>query len=73
MPRIVFEQAEESYFDTETGHFIAVMRVSLYNKNREVMVAYAIEEDIVTLLTIHPLKESQKQTRVKARRWRKVQ
>ena len=48
------------------------MKAELYNKTREVMVAYLIEEDYAKLLTIHPLKEGQKENRVKTGRWRKI-
>jgi len=72
LPRKVFEQAEERYYDKETGHLIAVMNVDLYDKNREVMVAYIIQEDCVKLLTIHPLKEGQKENRINVGRWREI-
>ena len=72
LPKKVFEQAEERYYDKETGHLIAVMEVDLYDKNREVMVAYIIQEDCVKLLTIHPLKEGQKENRINAGRWREI-
>jgi hypothetical protein len=72
LPQRIFEEAEERYFDNDTGHFIAVMQVSLYNKSREVMVAYVIEQDCAILLTIHPLKEGQKESRINAGRWRKM-
>jgi hypothetical protein len=48
------------------------MKVDLYNKSRDVMVAYAVKKDSVKLLTIHPLKEGQKANRVKSGRWRKI-
>ncbi len=64
--------SEERYFDNETEHHIAIMEVDLYNKKREVMVAYEIQGDMVTLLTIHPLKEGQKESRFKSGRWRKI-
>lgn len=72
LPKIIFEQSKERYFDEKTGHLIAVMETELYNKNREVMVAYIIEGDCAKLLTIHPLKEGQKENRVKTGRWRKI-
>ncbi len=72
LPKRVFEEAEERYFDTITGHLIAVMKVDLYNKNREVMVAYVIEKDCAKLLTIHPLKQGQKESRVNTGRWRAI-
>jgi hypothetical protein len=72
LPKKIFNQSHERYIDEETRNFIATMEVKLYNKPREVMVAYIIEEDIVRLLTIHPLKEGQKENRVKSGRWRKI-
>ena len=72
LPKNVFEQAEKRYYDKETGHLIAVMNVDLYDKNRDVMVAYIIQEDCVKLLTIHPLKEGQKENRINAGRWREI-
>ena len=56
----------------ETGHGIATMVVDLYGKSREVMVAYIVEGDCAKLLTIHPLKEGQKENRIVSGRWRKI-
>lgn len=72
LPKKIFNQSHERYIDEETQHFIAIMKIELYNKLREVMVAYIIEEDIVRLLTIHPLKEGQKENRIRTGRWRKI-
>ena len=72
LPKQIFEEAEERYFDEETGHLIAVKEVNLYDKNREVMVAYIIDETHAILLTIHPLKVDQKEKRIHAKRWRKI-
>ncbi len=73
LPRIIFEQATEYYDDVETGHKIAIKKVDLYQKSREVMVAYVIEGESSKLLTIHPLKEGQKKNRIDSGRWRKMQ
>lgn len=72
LPKRIFEQTEERYFDNATGHFIATMKTKLYNTIKEVMVAYTMEGESVKLLTIHPLKKGQKRNRVKSGRWRKV-
>jgi len=72
LPKHVFEKAEERYFDAETGHYVAVMRCQLYNRMREVMVAYVIKQENTILLTIHPLKEGQKNNRISTGRWRKI-
>jgi hypothetical protein len=72
LPKKIFEQSESKYIDTETGHYIAVLDVNLYNKNRDVMIAYTLTENHVTLLTIHPLKEGQKAKRIDSGRWREI-
>ena len=72
LPRKIFEQSRERYFDNETEHHIAIMQVDLYGKIRQVMVAYAEEKDSAKLLTIHPLKAGQKQARVEKGRWRTI-
>jgi hypothetical protein len=72
LPKVIVEQAEERFFDNETGHLIAIMKTYLYNNIREVMVAYVMKKDYIKLLTIHPLKEGQKYNRLKSGRWRKI-
>ena len=43
LPQKVYEQSRERYFDEQTGHRVAIMKVRLYNKIRDVMIAYIIE------------------------------
>jgi len=52
LPQTIYEQAEERYFDEETEYSIAVMKCKLYGKMRDIMVAYSIENDLITLLTM---------------------
>ncbi len=72
LPQQIFEKAEERFTDTLTWHSIAVAKAVIYGKERDVMVAYKHEEVDVRLLTIHPLKEGQKDNRVKSGRWRRL-
>jgi hypothetical protein len=72
LPRQIFEGATERFTDSETGHTIAVGKAWLYEKERNVMVAYTLEGEDVRLLTIHPLQEGQKENRIKSGRWRKI-
>jgi len=72
MPRRIYENAPERFIDTETGHTIAVMKAALYDKERDIMVAYRQEGEDIKLLTIHPLKEGQKENRIQSGRWRKI-
>jgi len=70
LPKRVFLQATQRYYDTETGYFIAICEIQIYGKQREIMVAYEIEESFATLVTIHPLKEGQREKRLQSGRWR---
>ena len=72
LPQRIYENAEERFVDNETGHIVAVKNVIIYGKERAVMVAYEHEDADVKLLTIHPLKEGQKEYRVQSGRWRKI-
>lgn len=44
LPKTVFEEATERYFDNETRYHIAVSRTVLYNKVRDVMLAMILLE-----------------------------
>jgi hypothetical protein len=71
LPKKIYVEAKDRYYDKETGHDIAVMEVELYSKKREVMLAYTVESNTVNLLTVHPLKAGQKENRIQTGRWRK--
>lgn len=72
LPKSIFENAKERFFDTESEHTIAVMRAIIYGKERDIMVAYKHENEDVKLLTIHPMKAGQKENRIQSGRWRKI-
>jgi len=72
LPQKIYKDAEERFVDNETGHIIAVKKVIMYGKERDVMVAYEHVDADVKLLTIHPLKEGQKENRIQSGRWRKI-
>ena len=72
LPEKVFHEAEERFIDSGTGHFIAVKKEKIYGKIRDIMVAYIHDGHDVRLLTIHPLKQGQKENRIRSGRWRKV-
>ncbi|MBI5695757.1 MAG: hypothetical protein HZC51_08475 [Nitrospirae bacterium] len=72
LPRQIYELATDRFVDSDTEHLIATMKAELNGKIRDVMVAYVIEDDCAKLLTIHPLKEGQKEGRIETGRWRKL-
>jgi len=73
LPKKIYSESKVKNYDTETAHHIAVLAVDMYDKTRDVIIVYRTEKDDVHLLTIHPLKVGQKETRVQTGRWRKVE
>jgi hypothetical protein len=69
LPRSVFRQAKEFFYDEITSNFIAVAEARYAGKNREMMVAFLEKDDGVILITVHPLKPHQKANRVASGRW----
>lgn len=72
LPKNILDFAKERFIDAETDHTIAIMTVQLYGKSRDVMIAYTVSENEVTILTIHPLQEGQKERRILSGRWREL-
>ena len=72
LPRSIFETAAEYYFDRQTQNKIAVKQIILKNKLRELAVVYKEINSHIVLVTIHPLKKYQKNSRIKSGRWQKL-
>ena len=72
LPRIVVLEAEEFFFDTVTKTFIAVKKFIRTQGAKEYMVAYMQHENILELITIHPLRFRQKSNRIVTKRWQRI-
>ena len=71
LPRKIFQQAREHYYDNLTNHYIAVHKIEIGGKIREMALTYDKEKDLVELITVHPIKPYQKQSRIISGRWKK--
>jgi len=72
LPKIIYETADEYYFDKETNKKVAVKLVDFKNKPREMAVTFEEINKQIVLITIHPLKKYQKISRIKSGRWQKL-
>jgi len=72
LPKKIFNEAKEHYYDSLTKHYVAVYKLRFINKLREVAVTYDKKEKVIEIITIHPLKIYQKTTRIKSGRWRRI-
>ena len=60
---------DEIYFDKTTNNLIFLKKVKWINKERDMILVALIKEEDLYLITIHPLKENQKENRIENRRW----
>jgi hypothetical protein len=72
LPKKIFKEAKEHYYDNITGHYVAVHKTEFNNKNREFALTYDRKGDVIEIITIHPLKTYQKITRINLGRWQKI-
>ncbi len=73
LPKKIFKEAKEHYYDSLTGHYVAVHKLKFNNKIREFALTYDNKEDVIEIITIHPLKAYQKITRINSGRWQKYE
>ncbi len=66
----VFFRADNHYFDSLTGAMVAVKRLQFQGVERDVALTYQrnVAQEII-FITIHPLKDGQKERRVQNERW----
>jgi hypothetical protein len=73
LPEKILYTADDYFYDTVTKLRIAVKEIT--NKKRPTktfMIAFTKSDEIVRLITIHPLKYRQKLNRINSKRWLKI-
>lgn len=72
LPRDIFNKAKEHFYDNLTKHYVAVSLIGFEGKHREMALSYDKKDDLIEIITIHPIKSYQKLSRVKSGRWKKI-
>ena len=72
LPKEIYQTSKEHYFDKETLKKVAIKKVKFKEKFREMAVIYEEINNQINLITIHPLKDYQKISRIKSGRWQKL-
>ncbi|MBI3283187.1 hypothetical protein HYZ70_03890 [Candidatus Curtissbacteria bacterium] len=65
----IYQEAEAKYFDTYTGHMVAVAKKKNAGKVKNLMLAYDIIGEEITAVTTYPVKDQEIENRVKRGRW----
>lgn len=69
VPKKIYIEASDRFIDTITGLFVACGSAFYAGKQREMVIIYKESEEMVEIVTVHPLKESQKKNRITMGRW----
>ena len=72
LPKKIYQASKEHYFDKETLKKVSIKKVKFKKKIREMAVIYEEINNQINLITIHPLKNYQKLSRIKSGRWQKL-
>ena len=72
LPKQIWVDAKERYYDRATEHYVALMNFKLKERIKTFALSYDERENVVYLITIHPIKELQKLSRIKTGRWQKL-
>ncbi len=65
----ILRGADGYYRNGITGWNVATKRMAFQGKERDVALTYTVDRNEIVLITIHPLKEGQKDQRIKSGRW----
>ena len=69
LPLQIYERPTERYRDLATKLSVAIGKSAYRGRIREFAVVYRETEDVITLVTIHPVKPRQKLSRLRQGRW----
>jgi len=69
LPEAVYREADSHFLDTQTGLLVAVKRLPFQGRERDMALIYAKSGDDVLLVTLHPLREGQRERRIQTGRW----
>ena len=72
LPKQIWLAAKERYYDRATQHSIAVMACAVKERMKEYALSYDEKEGVIQLITVHPIKELQKISRIKTGRWQRL-
>ena len=72
LPKKIFQEARERYYDTATGHYVAISKSEFEGKQRDMALTYDSKRYAVEIITVHPIKPYQKHSRINSGRWKRI-
>jgi hypothetical protein len=72
IPRRIFDESNDCYYDRITEHYIALHKIEFKGKIRNMSLTFDWQDNKIELITIHPISQNQKQSRIDSGRWVKI-
>ena len=72
LPKRIYQESRERYYDRETSHYIAIKEVEFKGKVRDMAITYTETSERIEIITVHPLRTYQKHQRIKIGRWKRL-
>ena len=72
-PRKIFDSPERKFFDIAEKTKIAIKKLYYNNKVRDLMIVYEEKDDLIEIITIHPITEEKIINRIMKGRWVKYE
>ncbi|OGW94455.1 MAG: hypothetical protein A3K16_04225 [Omnitrophica bacterium RIFCSPLOWO2_01_FULL_45_24] len=72
LPKRIFQEAKEHYYDSATGHCMAIGKYEFEGKIRDVALTYDDKRYAIEIITIHPIRPYQKHSRINSGRRKKI-
>ena len=69
LPELVYFEAERRVLDNQTGLLVALKRLEIQGKWRDMALSYTQSDEDIVLITIHPLREDQYERRLASGWW----
>ena len=72
LPKKIYRTSKERYLDQGTQTIVAIKRIRYKGRMREFALVYRETSAEALLITLHPLKQYQKLSRIKSKRWQEM-
>lgn len=69
LPESIYREADGHFLDSGTGLLVAAKRLLFQGRERDMALIYTKSGDDVLLVTLHPLREGQRERRIQSGRW----
>ena len=70
-PKDIYENPEQKFYDNSEKTFISIKKIHYNKKIRNMMIAYEEKEDLIEIITIHPITDEKIINRIMNGRWSK--